>query len=134
MDKQVIADGPFSSIIPDGVRVGQTIHLSGAVSVDAEGEPMHEGDFLAQNRQAYANIAACLAAFGADMSNVVKETVFVTDMSMPMGNPEAPFEDYAAMRDEVYSGNGNHVAQSLIQCAGLVFPQLLVEIEVTAHV
>jgi enamine deaminase RidA (YjgF/YER057c/UK114 family) len=37
------------------------------------------------------------------------------------------------MRDEIYGGAGSEVAQSLIQCAGLVFPQLLVEIEVVAH-
>ena len=133
MDKQVIANGPFAALIPDGVRVGDTIHLSGAVSVDDDGDPVHEGDFLAQNRQAYANIEKVLAGFGTDMSSVVKETVFVTDMSMALGSEDAPFEEYGAMRHEIYGGAGGEVAQSLIQCAGLVFPQLLVEIEVVAH-
>ncbi len=134
MDRQIIANGPFAAIIPDGVRVGDDIHLSGAVSVDEQGTPVHEGDFMAQNRQAYASIRKVLEGFGADMSNVVKETVFVTDMSRPLGSEDAPFEAYAAMRDEVYDGRGNEVAQSMIQCAGLVFPQLLVEIEVVARV
>ena len=134
MKTQVIAEGPFAAIIPDGVRVGDVIHLSGAVSVDADGTPLHEGDFLAQNRQAYANIAKTLAGFGADMSNVVKETVFVTDMSGPVGSPDAPFEVYAAMRHEIYDGRGAEVAQSLVQVTGLVMPQLMVEIEVIAHV
>lgn len=133
MDKQVVAEGPFAEIIPDGVRVGEVIHLSGAVSIDAEGVPVHEGDFLAQNRQAYANIERTLAAFGAGMGNVVKETVFLTDVSMAMGSEDAPWQAYAAMRDEIYVGGGSQVAQSMIQVAGLVMPQLLVEIEVVAH-
>ena len=133
MDRQVVAEGPFAEIIPDGVRVGEVIHLSGAISVDEEGVPVHEGDFLAQNRQAYANIERALHRFGAGMGNVVKETVFLTDVSMAMGSEDAPWQAYAAMRDEIYSGGGSQVAQSMIQVAGLVMPQLLVEIEVVAH-
>lgn len=133
MDRQIIGEGPFASIIPEGVRVGDVIHMSGAVSIDEQGNPLHEGDFLAQNRQVYANIQRALKGLGAEMSDVVKETVFVTDMSLPAGSDDAPFQEYAAMRDEVYGGKGNHVAQSMVQCAGLVMPQLLVEIEVVAH-
>lgn len=133
MDKQVVAEGPFAELIPDGVRVGDVIHLSGAVSIDEEGSPVHEGDFLAQNRQAYANIEKALRGFGADMGNVVKETVFLTDVSMAMGGEDAPWQAYGAMRDEIYAGGGSEVAQSMVQVAGLVMPQLLVEIEVVAH-
>lgn len=134
MDKQVVATGPFAAIIPDGVRVGDTIHLSGAVSVDEEGTPVHPGDFLAQNQQAYQAIASTLEALGGSLDDVVKETVFVTDMTGPMGSEDAPFEAYAQMRDEVYGGRGAEVAQSLVQVAGLVMPELLVEIEVVAVV
>lgn len=132
--KQVIAKGPFAAIIPDGIRVGDTIHLSGAVSVDGEGNPLHVGDFLAQNRQAYANIREVLEGFDADLRHVVKETVFVTDMLLPVGDSDAPFQAYADMRNEIYGGRGNEVAQSLVQVAGLVMPELLVEIEVVAQV
>jgi len=133
MEKQVVADGPFAAVIPEGVRVGDVIHLSGAVSIDEQGAPVHEGDFLAQNRQAYAHIEKALEALGARLENVVKETVFVTDMSMPAGSEDAPFQEYGAMRDEIYSGKGSEVAQSLVQVASLVMPGLLVEIEVVAH-
>ena len=133
MDKQVVAEGPLSALIPDGVRVGDLIHLSGAASIDDEGSPVHAGDFLAQNRQAYANIEKVLESFGADLSNVIKETVFVTDMSLPMGSPDAPFQEYVAMHAEVFGGGPNEVAQSLIQISGLFLPELLVEIEVVAH-
>lgn len=133
MDRQVYAVGPFKDIIPDAVRVGDVVHLSGAVSVGADGVPMHEGDFLAQNQQAYRNIGDALAGVGATFAHVVKETVFVTDMMGPVGDPENPFAAYAAMRDAIYDGKGAEVAQSLVQVAGLVMPQLLVEIEVVAH-
>ena len=134
MEKQVVAKGPYAELIPDGVRVGEVIYLSGAISVDDQGAPVHEGDFLAQNRQAYANIEKALKEFGADLSNVAKETVFVTDVSLPMGDPERPWQDYAAMHADVFGGGPNEVAQSMIEVAGLVLPELLVEIEVVAHV
>lgn len=134
MERQVVGEGPFAALIPEGVRVGDEIHLSGAVSIDEQGAPVHEGDFLGQNRAAYAQIQTALTALGAGLENVVKETVFVTDMSMPTGSEDAPFQEYGAMRDEIYGGNGNQVAQSMVQVAGLVMPGLLVEIEVVAHV
>jgi enamine deaminase RidA (YjgF/YER057c/UK114 family) len=133
MERKVVGEGPFSAIIPEGVRVGDEIHLSGAISVDQEGAPIHAGDFLAQNQVAYGHIETALEALGAGLGNVVKETVFVTDMSMPAGNEEAPFQEYGAMRDEIYGGTGNQVAQSLVEVAGLVMPDLLVEIEVLAR-
>lgn len=133
MTKQVIAEGPFAELIPDGVRVGDVIYLSGAISIDEQGAPVHEGDFLAQNRQAYAIIEGVLDGFGADLGNVVKETVFVTDVSMAMGREDAPWQDYAAMHGEVFGGGANEVAQSMIEVSSLVLPGLLVEIEVVAH-
>lgn len=133
MDKTAVAKGPFAALIPDAVQVGDVIYLSGAVSVDAEGAPQHPDDFLAQNRLAYANIAETLAEFGATMDNVVKETVFITDMADAVGDPDAPFQRYGAMRHEIYGGRGAEVAQSLVQVASLVMPELRVEIEVVAH-
>ncbi len=133
-ERRVIGNGQFAALGPDGVRVGDLIHLSGVVSMDAEGNPLHEGDFLAQNVQVYTMIDDVLAALGGRLSDVVKETVFVTDMSMPMGSEAEPFEAYGAMRNDVYGGEGHRVAHSLVQCAGLVLPQLLVQIDVIAHV
>jgi enamine deaminase RidA (YjgF/YER057c/UK114 family) len=133
MDKQAVAKGPFAALIADGVRVEDTIYLSGAVSIDAEGTPQHANDFLAQNRVAYRNIENTLKEFGATMDDVVKETVFIVDMGDAIGDPEAPFQTYGAMRHEIYGGRGAEVAQSLIQVAGLVMPELRVEIEVEAR-
>ena len=130
--KEVVAFGPFKDFIADGVRMGDTIHLSGAVSIDAQGQPLHSGDIVGQARQAYANIAEVLQKFGATMADIAYETLFVTDMGAVMGSEEKMGAFFGA-RAEAYGGNPQ-VAQSLIQVAGLVSPELMIEIKVVAHV
>lgn len=130
-EKQVVAFGPFKDFIADGVRVGDTIHLSGAVSVDEQGQTIHAGDILKQGKQAYANISTVLEKFGATMDNIVYETLFVTDMSAIMGG-EAQMGAFFGMRAEAYGGNPQ-VSQSLIGVKELVMPGLLIEIKVVAH-
>ncbi|MEM7436184.1 MAG: RidA family protein [Myxococcota bacterium] len=130
--KQIIAEGPFRRIIADGVRVGNTIHLSGAVSVDADGNALHEGDVVAQLRQAYANIADVLTKFGSTMDDIVYETVFVTDMDGILGDEEITKSFFGA-RAEAYGGKPE-VSQSLIGISKLIMPELLIEIQVVAQV
>ncbi len=130
-NKEVVAFGPFKDFIADGVRMGDTIHLSGAVSIDAKGQPMHPGDIVGQARQAYTNIAEVLQKFGLTMDDIAYETLFVTDMSAVMGSEEKVGAFFGA-RAEAYGGNPR-VAQSLIQVAGLVMPELMIEIKVVAH-
>ena len=130
--KMVIAFGPFKDFIADGVRAGDTIHLSGAVSIDEKGKTLHAGDIVKQAQQAYRNIAAVLEQFGAKMDNIVDETVFVTDMASVMGS-EAKRMAFFGARAEAYGGNPE-VCQSLIGVAELVSPELLIEIKVVAHV
>ncbi|MEM8608501.1 MAG: RidA family protein [Myxococcota bacterium] len=131
-EKRVIADGPFKSFIADGIRVGNTIHLSGAVSVDDEGNALHEGDVAGQCAQAYVNIAGVLDKFGAGMNDIVYETVFVTDMEGLMGN-EKLLNAFFRARAKAYGGNPQ-VSQSLIGVSRLIMPELMVEIQVVAHV
>lgn len=130
-EKQVVAFGPFKDFIADGVRVGDTIHLSGAVSVDEQGQTIHAGDIVNQGKQAYANISTVLEKFGATMDHIVYETLFVTDMSAIMGGEEQ-MGAFFGMRAEAYGGNPQ-VSQSLIGVKELVMPELLIEIKVVAH-
>ena len=46
-EKEVIRFGPSAEAIASGVRVGDTIYLSGQVSVDADGGAVGEGDIVA---------------------------------------------------------------------------------------
>lgn len=131
-NKEVVAFGPFKDFIADGVRVGNTIHLSGSVSVDEKGQTLHPGDIVKQAQQAYRNIATVLEKFGATMDNIVYETLFVTDMGAVMGSEEKMGAFFGA-RAKAYGGNPQ-VSQSLIGVAELAMPELLIEIKVVAHV
>ena len=131
-DKEVVAFGPFKDFIADGVRMGDTIHLSGAVSIDDKGKTVHAGDIVQQAKQAYANIAEVLRRFGATMDNIAYETLYLTDMSSVMGSEEKMGAFFGA-RAEAYGGKPQ-VAQSLIGVKELVAPDLMIEIKVVAHV
>jgi 2-iminobutanoate/2-iminopropanoate deaminase len=130
--KQVVAFGPFKDFIADGVRMGDTIHLSGSVSVDEKGQTLHPGDVVKQAQRAYANIAEVLGRFGATMDQIAYETLYLTDMSSVMGSEEKMGAFFTA-RAEAYGGNPQ-VAQSLIGVSELAAPGLMIEIKVVAHV
>lgn len=130
--KEVVAFGPFKDFIADGVRMGDTIHLSGAVSVDDQGKTLHAGDIVKQAQQAYAHIAKVLGKFGATMDDIAYETLFVTDMSAVLGD-EAKTGAFFAARAAAYGGNPQ-VSQSLIGVTELAAPDLMIEIKVVAHV
>ena len=130
--KEVVAFGPFKEFIVDGVRMGDTIRLSGSVSIDEQGKTVHAGDIVKQAQQAYANIAAMLQQFGATMDDIADETLFLTDMSAVMGSEEKMGAFFAA-RSEAYGGNPQ-VPQSLIGVKELAAPDLMIEIKVIAHV
>jgi enamine deaminase RidA (YjgF/YER057c/UK114 family) len=131
-NKEVIAFGPFKDFIADGVRMGDTIRLSGSVSVDDQGQTLHPGDIVKQAQQAYAHIARVLRRFGATMDDIADETVYVTDMSAVLGDQEKMGAFFGA-RAEAYGGNPR-VAQSLIGVSELAAPDLMIEIKVVAHV
>ena len=70
------AVGPYSQAI----RTGDLLFCSGQIPLVPETGLMAEGGIEAQARQMFANIKAVLNAAGADFSNVVKTTVFMTDL------------------------------------------------------
>ena len=127
--KQVVRFGPFQDYIASGVGRGQALYLSGQVSVDGEGNVVGANDLAAQVRQAYANVAEVLDKFGATMDDIVDEMWLVTDMQATMGHIEELF----MIRAEAY-GKNPEVTQTLIQVAGLVMPELMIEIKCIAHV
>ena len=117
-------DGPFAQFIPDGVRAANQIYLSGQVAIDTAGEVVAPGDLVAQARQAYVNVQSTLQKLGAAMGDIVDETFFVTDVGAAMGNIEALW----TVRAEAYGGDPQ-VSQTMIGIAGLVMPDLMIEIK-----
>ncbi|HEX7951009.1 MAG TPA: RidA family protein [Candidatus Limnocylindrales bacterium] len=66
---------PFS----EAVRVGSTLHVSGAIGIDEEGA-LVPGGIEAETRQAMTNIGAVLERHGSSLDRVVKCTVMLADM------------------------------------------------------
>ena len=111
------AIGPYSQ----AVRVGDLLYTSGQIPLDPATGSLVEGGIQEQARQSLTNIKAILASAGADMSAVVKTTVFLKNM-----------DDFAAM-NEVYAQffSEPYPARSAVQVAKLP-KDALVEIEAVA--
>ncbi|MFM2422089.1 MAG: hypothetical protein RL291_619 [Pseudomonadota bacterium] len=71
------AIGPYSL----GIDTGQTVYLSGQIPLDGATGKLVEGGIEAQTEQVFKNIKALLDAAGLTYKNVVKATVFMTDLS-----------------------------------------------------
>jgi len=126
LSKQVFRSGPYADLIAQGVKVGNTLYLSGQVGMDEAGnipDSMAEQTVLA-----YANIRAVLAEFGAGFDNIVDETFLVTSVEETHDQLEAIY----GARAEAYGGIPD-VTQTLIGVAGLLLPELKLEIKCVAH-
>ena len=122
--KPIIPPGasPNPALSP-GIQVGDTLYVSGQIAVDNAGKVVGEGDCEAQSRQVMANIRAVVKAVGGSMDNVVKITCFLTDV--------ANYPSYSKVRAETFPSNPP--ASSTVIVAGLVRPELLVEVEAIVH-
>ena len=103
---------------------GRVLHISGHVSQDADGRTVGQGDMEAQTRQVLENIRDVLTSVGGTMDDVVKVTVFVTDV--------AEIGKIHAVRSEFF--NKPYPASTLVQVAQLIDPDWLIEIEAVAVV
>jgi enamine deaminase RidA (YjgF/YER057c/UK114 family) len=104
------------------VRVGDTVYVSGTVGI---GEGMHIPDALAEQMTvAYRNIAETLDHFGATMTNVVEQTVYVTDMAAAAAAADVRKAAFPA---------GQLPASTMVEVRALFMEQLKVEIAVTAR-
>jgi reactive intermediate/imine deaminase len=84
MSKQIIstADAPAAiGTYSQAVRVGNTIWVSGQIPLDPATKEMVKGDIEAQIRRVFDNLKAIVLAAGASFDDVVKATVFLTDLS-----------------------------------------------------
>jgi 2-iminobutanoate/2-iminopropanoate deaminase len=108
----------------DAVRAGGLLFVSGCVPVDSDGRLVGEGDVVAQARQALANVGAVLAAGGCSFADVVKVTIFLTDVDdRPLINP---------VRQEFFGEA--RPASTLVEVSGLAIPGARIEIEAVALV
>ena len=112
---------PF--LLSQGIRFGELRVISGQAGAGDDGRIV-EGGFLAQGRQAFSNLRRALEAGGSSLRDVVKVTIFVTDMGH--------FQDVVALRREFFSAP--YPADTIAEIRALYDPKAMIEIEAIAAV
>lgn len=88
-DKAPAAIGPYSQAI----RTGDLVFLSGQIPLDPATMEFIGGDFEARTRQVFENLKAVAEAAGGDLNQVVKLTIFLTDLAN-FATVNSVMEDY----------------------------------------
>jgi 2-iminobutanoate/2-iminopropanoate deaminase len=101
---------------------GRTIYVSGQVSMDAQGNVVGEGDIKLQTETVLDHVKSVLREAGGGMDDVVKVTVFITDMGL--------YDEIHEVRRR-YFGEP-YPASSMVEVSALIDPRLLIEIEAVA--
>jgi reactive intermediate/imine deaminase len=108
----------------DAVQAGELLFVSGVVPVDEDRELVGGDDVVAQARAVFANMREILDAAGCSFADVVKVTVFLTDIDdRPLVNP---------VRREVFGDA--RPASTLVEVSALVIPGARIEVEAVALV
>lgn len=105
------------------VKIGKDIKISGAVSMDDQGNPTAIGDLEQQMKNDYADLEKVLAHYGYTFDDVVAENIYTTDM--------AKFLEVAGYRNSIYTKQ--FPTGTWLEVKGLALPEFLIEIELEAH-
>ena len=116
-----------AGIMSQGVAVptGRMVFVSGQVARGVDGQLVGRGDIRAQTRKVLENTRAVLAEADATLDDVVKVTVFVTNLA-------EHFSAIHEVRTEFFSSG--YPASTLVEISRLVDPDMLIEIEAIAVV
>ncbi len=106
------------------VRVGAWISVAGTTAAAVGGGAVGGDDLAAQTREALRRIAVALDELGAELHDVVRTRLFVTDISR--------WEQVGRVHGEVFADI--RPATSMVEVSALIDPALLVEIEADAVV
>lgn len=106
------------------VKIGNSIKISGAVSMDDEGNPTAAGDIEQQMKNCYSDLEKILAHYECTFDDVIVENIFTTNMPL--------FLENAAYRSSIYT---NHFPTgSWLGVKELALPEFLIEIELEVHI
>jgi len=128
MPKQIV--NPAGVSPPKGYshavrKSGTPVFLAGQVAYDADGKLVGEGDIAAQVEQVFQNIRTVVTACGGTMADIVKLTIYVTDVSHRPAVAAARLRHFA---------DGQYPAATYLVISALAAPQFLVEIEAVAMI
>lgn len=103
----------------DAVRFGNTVYLSGVAPLNADGELVGRGDAVMQTRKIMENTKLILDACGATFADILRVTVYLTDIEdRKKINP---------VRQEFFGAA--LPASTLVEVSKLAIPGMVVEIE-----
>jgi 2-iminobutanoate/2-iminopropanoate deaminase len=126
MRREIRVDGLSEPIshYTDAVQYGDLLFISGVAPFDENAQLVGPDDPVAQTRQIFKNMEKILKAAGTGFSNVLRVTVYLTDVNdRTKINP---------VRKEYFGDT--RPASTLIGVAELVVPRMKVEIEAIAAV
>ncbi|WP_208277483.1 RidA family protein [Massilia oculi] len=112
---------PF--LLSQGIKFGNLLFISGQAGAADDGKIV-DGGFRAQGEQAFANLRRALEAGGSRLEDVVKVTIFVTDMGH--------FDDVVALRRKYFTAP--YPADTIAEIKALYDPAAMIEIEAIAAV
>jgi enamine deaminase RidA (YjgF/YER057c/UK114 family) len=124
-DRQRISSGtPWESIAgySRAIRVGDRVYVAGTTASDEQGKVIGPGDPEAQIRAILTKIERALIEAGSSMSDVVRTTMYVTDITQ--------WEIFSRVHGEYFSEV--RPASTMVQVAALIDPAMLIELEIDA--
>ena len=124
MRKNISSGAKWEDIVgySRAVVMGNTLETSGTVAVDANNNLIGKGDAYVQTKFIIQKLSTVLNDAGFSLNDVVRTRIYVTDISKWEEVGRAHGEFFKTIKP----------ATSMVEVKGLISPEYLVEIEVTA--
>lgn len=122
LERVITTPDPYEPyLLSQGIKFGNLVFISGQAGAGDDGKIV-AGGFRAQGEQAFANLRRALEAGGSSLSQVIKVTIFVTDM--------ANFAEVVELRRRFFAAP--YPADTIAEVRALYDPAALIEIEAIA--
>ena len=123
IERIIIDPDPYEPFrLAQGYRAGDLLFISGQTAIDSNGKIVGRGNFDVQAKQTFENLDRVLRAGGSSLKNVIKVTIFLTDM--------AYFGRIVDLRRQWFTAP--YPADTIVEVSSLYSPDAMIEIEAVA--